>query len=98
MKIIIRPPGTGKTQELIEESAKNKGVIVCCDSGRVKSIQGLALTKGLNIPTPITFEAFVDGYTKGSYIGELYIDSIEECFQSLTSIPIKIITAQSERK
>lgn len=97
MKIIVRPPKTGKTQELIEESAKNGGVIICCDRGRVKSIQRLALDKGLNIPTPITFAAFIGGHTIGSCINEVYIDSIEECLQSLISIPIKIMTVQTKK-
>jgi hypothetical protein len=96
MKIDIRPRRAGKTTDLIKECAENGGYIVCAYKREAYNIFDAAKKMGLDIPLPITFNEFVRGEFVGTGIKVIYIDNIELCIQSISSAPVKTITASCD--
>jgi hypothetical protein len=93
MKIDIRPRRAGKTTDLIKECAENGGYIVCAHRREAHNIHKAARQMGLEIPLPITFNEFVRGEFVGIGVKVIYIDNIDLCIQSISSAPVKTITA-----
>lgn len=56
MKVIYQPRGTGKTTELVKESARTRAVIVCYNPAEVHNILHLAKCLKLDVPKPIIMD------------------------------------------
>ncbi|KAJ62331.1 replicase [Enterococcus faecalis] len=70
MKIIAKGRGTGKTTELVKESARTGQYILASNKSHVQAIEQIAKRIGVNIPYPVTVEEIVmmDRFTFDSSI------------------------------
>lgn len=92
MDKIILDSGKGKTQKLIEHSAKTGDYIVCHSSEVASKIQRRAIDMDLVIPFPITYDTFLDKMYNGKGIKGFCIDDVELLLQKLTDVRISVIT------
>lgn len=92
MKVIYKERGKGKTEELIKQSAKNGGYIVCQSMTLAEGILYRARKLGLKIPTPITYREFLDGRYCGRGIKSFLIDDADMLLQYMTNVKIEAIT------
>lgn len=96
MKMIIRKRATGKTTELIKIAAQNNSTIVCVNNTRVNNVLEQANKMGLEIKQPITWYYFVAKSNRGSGITGFLIDDLDACVQSMTDVPILVVTMTEE--
>ena len=89
MKVIVTPPGAGKTQRVIDEayrieSDRMRGdvYIVCATHRRAESVFRRIGNQGLPLPMPITFAEFLAG-RYGRRISYFVIDDVDDCIQSV---------------
>ncbi|AAO81236.1 replicase [Enterococcus faecalis EnGen0252] len=70
MKIIARDRGTGKTTELVKESARTGQYILASNKSHVRAIEQIAKKAGVTIPYPVTVDEIVsmDRFTCASSI------------------------------
>lgn len=92
MKIISKPKRGGKTFELIKMAAEKGGYIVCHSTQEARRIKELAISLGLKIAMPITYDDFENRSYYASGMQELYIDNAEMFLQNLTPVKIAAIT------
>lgn len=86
------PRGFGKTYQLIKKSASSGDYIVCHRQEECSRIQAKAKEMGMNIPFPITYDEFISKQYYGKGISGFLIDNIEMFLQTLTEVPINVIT------
>ncbi len=77
MKVIATPRRGGKTAQLITRSATTDEIIVTKDYKTGLYTLQMARDMGVEIPRPITFEAFLDGRWRGRAIKGFLIDDVE---------------------
>ncbi len=92
MKVYRSGRRSGKTTDLIKESARGGGYIVCANLNEVSRIMSVARDMKKDIPMPISFYEFLNKkyYSKG--IKSFLIDDADELLQSLTDVEIDSIT------
>lgn len=96
MNIIIGKRCSGKTTELIKESAEKQIYILVGTNAMARCVFDMAKEMGLNIPFPVTvYEYFRGAKFRGSSIRRdgLLIDDADVVFQQIfAGIPIREIT------
>lgn len=92
MEIIIMNRGHGKTYQLIKKSASSGDYIVCHNQNECSRIAAEAQEMKMKIPFPITYQEFMDKHYYGKWISGFLIDNIEMFLQTLTEVPINVIT------
>lgn len=92
MKKILAERRKGKTTQLIQLSAVSGHYIVCRSPAEAGRICAVANEMGKNIPTPITYEEFLNRnyYAKG--IGGFLIDNADHLLMAMSPVPITAIT------
>ncbi len=95
MKTYIIPRGKGKTIKLIKKSSETGDCIVCCSIEEASKIHLKSLDMRLNIQFPITYNEFIKKHYYGSRISGFLIDNADMLLQSLSNVPINIITVNS---
>ncbi|MCT3673590.1 hypothetical protein HZQ94_10370 [Elizabethkingia anophelis] len=92
MQIILSDRNTGKTNQLIKLSAVTGNYIVCSTKHQAGNLHMIAKNIGYNIPLPITYDEFIrrEYYSQG--IRGFLIDDAELFLQSLSHVPINVIT------
>lgn len=98
MKVFIGERRSGKTSELIKIAAENGGYIVCRSREMASEINSMAHKMGLSIAFPITYGEFLDVKYYGLGVSKFYIDDADALLQSLTVVPIEMITLTEESK
>jgi hypothetical protein len=78
MRFILRPRGSGKTSDLVEQCIRDGGCIVSLDRSRAHWATELARRQGHTIPRPLTYEDLRDGQHRGSGIGRFYLDDLDD--------------------
>lgn len=97
MKKIILPKGEGKTQQLINLSAKTRAHIICKDSTRAMIICNVASSQGKSIPTPVTFDDFIERQYYYRGVRGFLFDDIDLFIQYMAGpIPVVAITLSPE--
>lgn len=94
MKIIARCRGTGKTTDLIKESALTGSYILVSNKSMVRSIMQSAQQMGLKIPYPVTIDELKMGNFQKSSIKRdgLLVDNAELVLQQLIGTKINTLT------
>lgn len=92
MEKIILGRGEGKTDRLIEMSAKTFDYIVCSTQHEASRIQLRASQLGFDIPLPITYSDFIQRRYNGHGVKGFLIDNVEHFVQSMTSVAVNAIT------
>lgn len=93
MKLIVKPPYTGKTEELIKLSAEKWHYIVCRNMVNADLIANRAKKLGLVIPNPITLVEFINGNFNRRGIKGFLIDNGEDIFMEFArGVSISAIT------
>lgn len=86
MKTVLGQIGSGKTTEIIKESAKNGYYIICADQARIRYVLNLAKTLGLNIPCPATFSELLSGrFGRGRDRPGILIDDADSLLNNLVN-------------
>lgn len=95
MKLITEPKGSGKTYQLIMESATNGDYIVCHSSKEAERIFSIANEHKLNIPFPLTYDEFINKryYSKG--IKGILIDNVDILLDYMSDGLVKTITIRN---
>jgi hypothetical protein len=96
MKAIILPAGAGKTDRLIQESAKSGGYIVVKTMDECSNVQSRARDMGLSIPFPLTYRELDNGDYHAPGIKSFLIDNVDRYFEWLTRVPVSFITLRKE--
>lgn len=96
MKVIYRRTGNDKTIDTILACAKDNGYIVCFNREEADRVHKLSAELGLNIPLPITFNDFLGQRYNVRGVKNFYIDNVDMCLQSISSVPIKLLTATKD--
>ncbi|EMW5424194.1 replicase [Enterococcus faecalis] len=100
MKIIARDRGTGKTTELVKESARTGQYILAANKGHVQSIEQIAKKAGVTIPYPVTVDEIVsmDRFTCASSIQRdgLLVDEAIMVLSKLIGLKITGVTISLE--
>ncbi|MEV0357082.1 hypothetical protein AB0H71_13575 [Nocardia sp. NPDC050697] len=78
----------GKTTAMIREAAELDAYIVVPDRQQAQLVADTARRLGVDIPFPITWREFASGAYHGRGIKRFVIDSLDQCIQSMTSVPI----------
>lgn len=101
MNIIIGKRGTGKTTELLKESAEKQIYILTATKHRARALFDSARDRGLIIPFPVTLEEYFQG---SKFIGSsirrdgLLIDDADDVLQQIfAEIPIRSIAMTDYR-
>lgn len=96
MNIIIGKRCSGKTTELIKESAEKQIYILVGTRHRAEALANRAKDMGLDIPFPVTIEEYLKGSKfRGSCIRRdgLLIDDADDVLQQIfAGIPIREVT------
>lgn len=79
---------SGKTQRMIERSARDWLYIVCIDRREVQRVFKLAREQGLDIPFPLTFDEFLRGSYCSRGVRGVLIDNIDVAVQRMSKVPI----------
>lgn len=98
MNITIGGRGSGRTTELIKACAADKGSVIVCPNHSMKLyIVDMAKRMGMDIPEPITFEAFVRGnpYAFGKRPTGYYIDNLDLALSACAGAPVKDATFEA---
>ena len=96
MEIIIKPPCTGKTTELIKKSAETWTYIVTADRNRADHVAKMAKDMGIDIPHPIGFNDFLECRMR-TPVKEVLIDDADDCLRYLFGrVNISAITMRGE--
>lgn len=100
MKIIAKGRGTGKTTELVRESARTGQYILATNKAHVQSIEQIAKKAGVTIPYPVTVDEIVrmDRFTCGSSIQRdgLLVDEAIMVLSKLIGLKITGVTISLE--
>ena len=70
MKLYVAKRQSGKTSKLIEESAKNKAIIVAPNEYMVNQIIKFAETINVDIPKPISVHTYLEYLASGGIFEE----------------------------
>lgn len=97
MHILVGERATGKTSQLIKIAAENGGYIVCRSKMMAGEINNMAHKMELRIAFPLTYEEFLQRRYFGKGISKFYIDDADALLQSMTEVPIEIITLTQEK-
>lgn len=92
MRLIAGGRRTGKTSELIKYAAANNAYIVCRSVSMCKEIASMAHDMNLVISFPLTYQEFLEKKYYGKFIHSFCIDDIDLFLQSLTNVPIEMVT------
>jgi hypothetical protein len=89
MKVIVGQRQTGKSEQILRLAVEHFAYIVCPTMQEVTDLWSRAKELNLDIPQPITWDAFVDHryYSRG--IKAFVIDNLDLCVQSMTTVDIK---------
>lgn len=82
----------GKTTQLIKIAAENGGYIVCRSKHECGRINDMAHAMGVRIAFPLTYQEFIEKRYHGKGISRFYIDDADVLLQSLTEVPIEVVT------
>ena len=93
-KVLIGPPKSGKTTELIKLSAKEGGYIVCRSFKEVDQIAAEAKMIGLNIPFPMTYREAIEH--NGRVNIKIYINDLLCFAMEATRLTIEAVTFETE--
>ncbi|HCQ8733000.1 TPA: replicase [Enterococcus faecalis] len=100
MKIIAKGRGTGKTTELVKESARTGQYILAANKAHVQSIEQIAKKAGVTIPYPVTVDEIVsmDRFTCSSSIQRdgLLVDEAIMVLSKLIGLKITGVTISLE--
>jgi 16S rRNA C967 or C1407 C5-methylase (RsmB/RsmF family) len=77
MKIYYSGRATGKTTHLINQCAKNNGVIICVDTKHCRMIEEQAVKMGVKINKPITIK------NSSIILDKVYVDDAEFILREL---------------
>lgn len=91
MKIIAGKRQSGKTTQLIYESAQSNIPIVCADFGVVKHIYSQAKILGLEIPKPMCFSELKENCTER----KILVDDLFLFAQFLSKKTIQVATIET---
>ena len=97
MKIIIGARQSGKTTELIKQSASEDLYIVCMNRCCVDHIMMIARHLNLQIPMPITFEDFLHKRYYGRGIKGFLIDDLDMLLYHMSMVPIKTVSMSTNK-
>jgi hypothetical protein len=96
MEIVCRSRRNGKTLEAIKKSAKTGSYLICRDQKECHRVAQVAREMGIDINFPISFDEFLKGLYSGRRIKGFVVDNADMLLQSLTHVPIKLITLTEE--
>lgn len=99
MRVIIRPRGTGRTEELIrvcaEAEAKGEvSYIVCSSQEEAHRIFQRSQELKLTIGFPVTSYEFFNHKYHAPHIKNFFIDNADYLLQSLTPVHISVVTME----
>ena len=93
MKIIVRKQGDRKTEELIRNSAENWYYMVVSHHKEAYRVSQHAISMGLNIPFPITYDDFLNHRYYGKGILGFLIDDVDSLLYFISgAVPIYAIS------
>lgn len=94
MKVIARGRCSGKTMELVKESAMTGSYILVRDRSMVQEVEKLAIKMNLKIPYPITPDEIQRGKAYGTSIKRdgVLVDNAELVLQQLLGVKINALT------
>jgi hypothetical protein len=99
MKKLLLPKAEGKTQQLIELSEKTNAYIICKDHVQAYSISSRARAQGRDIPSPLTFDEFIERqYVHRGIQGFLFDDADAFVQHIAGKIPVIAITLTRDAK
>jgi hypothetical protein len=88
MKIKIGRRDSGKTVELIKQSAETGYYIICFSNTEANRVAKVARDMGLKIPYPLSAHEFMSQQYFYRGIKGFLIDNIDLVFNSMSSVPI----------
>jgi len=99
MKIILRDRHTGRTEELIRLCAEAEArgecsYIVCLNHVEAYRIAQEAKKLDLFISFPITSREFLNAEYSSRNIKNFFIDNADQLLQSMTAVPIQVVTME----
>jgi hypothetical protein len=102
VKVILRPRGTGRTDELIRlcaeaEKAGETSYIVCNSQEEARRIKLRAEELKLFIAFPITTYEFLARKYSAANIKNFYFDNVDHFLQTMTNVPIRAVTLEQSK-
>lgn len=91
MKLITGKKGSGKTTELITESAATGRTIVTQSDRSAKALFEAARAEGIRIPYPMTYDNFIAQNYDWRLPG-LLIDDLDDLLKRLSRVPVYAVT------
>lgn len=95
MDITVGPPGSGKTDRLIEQCAQHGYWMVCPTMKEAARIHARAVKRGLKIRFPLCFDEFLKKRYHNTQDG-IVIDQVDRLLAYLNLAPIREITMRQE--
>lgn len=92
MKVIAQPRQSGKTTELIRESAERFAYIVCIDRREADRVAAEARAMKLDIPFPITWEDFLGKKYFAPGIRGFLFDNLDIMIERMAGVPVHTAT------
>ncbi|MCV7174785.1 hypothetical protein [Mycolicibacterium sphagni] len=92
MEVVVLPRQGGKTTKLLAFAAERFAYIVCPTKARASQLWEEIQRQGLDVPQPITWDAFVHARYVGRGIKSFAIDDVDLCIQSMTRFDIVGVT------
>jgi hypothetical protein len=101
MKVILRPRGTGRTEELIRlcAEAEKRGevsYIICNSHDEAYRISMVAEELKLRIAFPITTVEFLERRYSAGNIKNFYFDNVDHFIQAMTNVQIQAVTMEQQ--
>jgi hypothetical protein len=97
VKVVAQPRQSGKTAELIRESAERFVYIVCFDRREADRVWRTSLQMKLDIPNPITWEDFLEKRYHAPGIRGFLFDNLDAMILRMAGgIPIHTVTLTTD--
>lgn len=94
MKIIARGRRTGKTMEVIRESARTGNYILVSNQFQAKNVFKLSLEMGVSIPYPLTVSEMEKGSIQRTSVKRdgIIVDNADYILQQLLGVKVNTMT------
>lgn len=89
MKVIVGQRQSGKSEQILRLAVEHFAYIVCPTMEQVTELWARARELNLDIPQPITWDAFVAHRYHARGVKAFVIDNLDLCIQYMTSVDIK---------
>lgn len=92
MRPIVKPRRAGKSDDVLRLALQDFSYIVCPTMQDVDRLWRRARELDLNIPQPITWQAFTQHRYYGPGVRSFIIDDLDRCIQGMTRVEIKAVS------